>query len=490
MNIHRNPLCGRNFEYYSEDPLIAGLTAAAETEGVETLADGSSSGVGVTLKHFAFNNQEEDRSGTNAVVSERAAREIYLRGFQIAVENSQPDYIMTSYNMVNGTSTFENYGLITETLRNEWGFEGFVMTDWMSANSVFGKNKDKNSRGLLMYAGNDCEMPGSNETQLLSALSEGTTMRLGDLQRSAINMLNVIKESAVFDIMKAKLDAASGETGTGTGTGTDTNTGNKTIIKTNSAGKKVTVTVTETKDSAGNVTGSKEVSVINSPAKNTSVTVTVTKNAAGEIKTAKASVTKTGAVNGSSTKVSLPETLALQIQEASGQKNVDVTLKVVDTAGKTKYVLKADAIDLAKKGKNLYAYILNTKTGEYTALNSKTYTVSSEGKFVISLSKKATYVLVDSQVSRSISNGILADVKAAKSSVTLKKGAKTTFTLSGKPSQANIKSITYTTSKKSVATVSKAGKITAVKAGTATIKATVTLKSGKSKTVSMKVKVK
>ena len=212
MNIHRNPLCGRNFEYYSEDPLVCGLTAAAETRGVETKADGTESGVGVTLKHFAFNNQENSRMGSNSVVSERAAREIYLKGFEIGVKNAQPDYIMSSYNMVNGYSTFENYALLTEILRNEWGFEGFVMTDWYSVGTVYGKYKDRNVQGMLMYAGNDCEMPGGNEKSLLSALETGNEMRLGDLQRSAINMLNVIRRSEVFNIMKDKLDTAKDTT--------------------------------------------------------------------------------------------------------------------------------------------------------------------------------------------------------------------------------------------------------------------------------------
>lgn len=212
MNIHRNPLCGRNFEYYSEDPLVCGLTAAAETKGVETKTDGTESGVGVTLKHFAFNNQENSRMGSNSVVSERAAREIYLKGFEIGVKNAQPDYIMSSYNMVNGYSTFENYALLTEILRNEWGFEGFVMTDWYSVGTVYGKYKDRNVQGMLMYAGNDCEMPGGNEKSLLSALETGNEMRLGDLQRSAINMLNVIRRSEVFNIMKDKLDTAKDTT--------------------------------------------------------------------------------------------------------------------------------------------------------------------------------------------------------------------------------------------------------------------------------------
>ena len=205
MNIHRNPLCGRNFEYYSEDPLISGEAAAAETKGVQTKADGTYSGIGVTLKHFAFNNQEQQRMGSNSVVSERAAREIYLKGFEIGVEEAQPDYIMSSYNMVNGYPTFENYGLLTTMLRDEWGFEGFVMTDWYSISRVNGANKGKNVQGLLMWAGNDCEMPGGNVKNMLTALTTDKTLRLGDLQKSAVNMLNVIAKSAVFENMLDKL---------------------------------------------------------------------------------------------------------------------------------------------------------------------------------------------------------------------------------------------------------------------------------------------
>ena len=205
MNIHRNPLCGRNFEYYSEDPLVTGLTAAAETDGIELDENGKETGVGVTIKHFAFNNQEQNRMGSNSVVSERAAREIYLKGFEIAVKNSQPEYIMSSYNMVNGHPTFEHYGLLTEILRNEWDFQGFVMTDWYSVGTVLGDYAKDNVQGRLNYAGNDCEMPGTNEANVLKALEDGDIMRLGDLQRSAIKMLEVMKTTPAFEYTVAKV---------------------------------------------------------------------------------------------------------------------------------------------------------------------------------------------------------------------------------------------------------------------------------------------
>lgn len=148
LNIHRNPLCGRNFEYYSEDPLISGKMAAAITKGVQKCG-----GVGVTIKHFCCNNQEENRTGVSENVSQRALREIYLRGFRIVVTESNPWTIMTSYNKVNDVYTPNSYDLCTEVLRNEWGFDGVVMSDWNST--------DQCSHSKAIMVGNDMIMPGN-----------------------------------------------------------------------------------------------------------------------------------------------------------------------------------------------------------------------------------------------------------------------------------------------------------------------------------------
>ena len=156
LNIHRDIRCGRNFEYFSEDPLISGRFAAAITRGVQRHP-----GCGTTIKHFAANNQERNRYGSNSLVSERAMREIYLRGFEIAVKESQPHALMTSYNLLNGVHTSERRDLIEDVLRAEFGFKGIVMSDWIIAAMYSGKKKYPAPHAARnAAAGNDLTMPG------------------------------------------------------------------------------------------------------------------------------------------------------------------------------------------------------------------------------------------------------------------------------------------------------------------------------------------
>ena len=151
LNIHRNPLCGRNFEYYSEDPFLAGTLAAAVTRGVQ-----SRRGCGVTIKHFACNNQEDNRMGVDAHVSERTLREIYLRGFEIAVKEGVPTAIMSSYNLINGVHAANSKDLCTRIAREEWGFDGVIMSDWNTT-----VPEDGSISWVCVAAGNDIIMPGN-----------------------------------------------------------------------------------------------------------------------------------------------------------------------------------------------------------------------------------------------------------------------------------------------------------------------------------------
>ncbi len=185
VNIHRNPLCGRNFEYFSEDPFLAGKMAAAITKAVQ-----QEEGFYVTVKHFACNNQEDQRNFVSSNLSERALREIYLRAFEICIREGKAKGIMTSYNKVNGVYAPNSYDLCTKVLRNEWGFDGVVMTDWFSTG---GKKAD---HALTMVAGNDLLMPGgSGEKKAILAAVKAGTIQEEDVRRCCANVLRSILDS-------------------------------------------------------------------------------------------------------------------------------------------------------------------------------------------------------------------------------------------------------------------------------------------------------
>ncbi len=182
MNIHRNPLCGRNFEYYSEDPLLSGKMAAAITKGVQ------SEKVAITIKHFAANNKETDRGYSDSRISERALREIYLKGFEIAVKEADPWSIMSSYNNLNGQETSENYALLNTILRDEWGFKGMVMTDWWNDSTAFREVK----------AGNDVKMASGDTPQVIGALKAGFLSR-SELERNVKRILFTLMKTNAMD---------------------------------------------------------------------------------------------------------------------------------------------------------------------------------------------------------------------------------------------------------------------------------------------------
>lgn len=198
MNIQRSPLCGRDFEYFSEDPLISGKMAAAVTNGVQ-----AHKGCGTTIKHFACNNQETNRMVSNSIISERALREIYLKGFEICVKESQPHAMMSSYNLINGEHACNSKDILTNILRDEWGYQGIVMTDWYAADDIMiaaSERKNKHTTAIpsgCVRAGNDLTMPGMtvDKQQMLGAL-QGTNVEYpitkAELQMNAKRVLETI----------------------------------------------------------------------------------------------------------------------------------------------------------------------------------------------------------------------------------------------------------------------------------------------------------
>ena len=187
MNIHRNPLCGRNFEYYSEDPYLSGMTGASVVKGVQ-----KEEGIYATIKHFAANNAEENRNHSDSIMDERTLREIYLKGFEICIREAKPKAVMSSYNKINGVHTANCRDLLTLVLRDEWGFDGVVMTDW------YATQKDQAAADLAIAAGNDLIMPGmpSDSKTILKGLNNGRVSK-SELESSVSRILKEINDSNI-----------------------------------------------------------------------------------------------------------------------------------------------------------------------------------------------------------------------------------------------------------------------------------------------------
>ncbi len=192
MSLHRNPLCGRNFEYYSEDPVLSGKMASAMTIGVQSVP-----GCGTTIKHYACNNQEDNRMGSDSILSERTLREIYLKGFEIAIREAQPMAMMTSYNLINGVHAANSYDICTKAARDEWGFKGAIMTDWTTTTD---STAGECSAAGCMKAGNDMVMPGDlrDHASIRQALEDGS-LDVWELKRCVYHTIKIILQSNQYE---------------------------------------------------------------------------------------------------------------------------------------------------------------------------------------------------------------------------------------------------------------------------------------------------
>ena len=187
MNIHRDPLCGRNFEYFSEDPLLTGKIASAVIRGIQNC------GVSACPKHFACNNQETNRNRHDSRVSQRALREIYLKGFEVAVKEAAPMSIMTSYNLINGVWGHYHYELVTGILRNEWGFDGLVITDWWMQGGVSREFPNIKNDAYRLRAGVDVLMPGEfKDRTVIPSMKEPDGLTRGEAQATALHVIRFI----------------------------------------------------------------------------------------------------------------------------------------------------------------------------------------------------------------------------------------------------------------------------------------------------------
>lgn len=205
INIHRNPLCGRNFEYYSEDPLLTGKIAAAAVRGIQK------NGVSACPKHFACNNQEFNRNQNDSRLSERALREIYLKGFEICVKESNPHTIMTSYNKINSVHGHYQYDLCTTVLRGEWNYDGLVITDWWMRSQKSPEFPNLRDNAYRVRAQVDVLMPGGKRTgkkkpdgTLLATYGQPDGITLGELQRTAQNVLRFCMRSSAMKRFQKK----------------------------------------------------------------------------------------------------------------------------------------------------------------------------------------------------------------------------------------------------------------------------------------------